>query len=221
MIQGFQRESRGVRFATRRPSTSEKWRAASYMLRGEVAFLLLTCVCIALHPGFVLKRDEGGLSNYGVHIKTAIPYTLSLALLVVYNLRAASLDADDDQRSRRLRFLLRSYCSVLLLVLFSTYGYSLNSLLKNVHFAIGTLLVVVVTAGSLWLYRLWPPSPFVRICLLVQLTGDALNLFTAFGGLHVLFAAEMLSNIGFAAILIRSGRRIALEGEHTSPSTAT
>jgi hypothetical protein len=36
---------------------------------------------------------------------------------------------------------------------------------------------------------------------------------TAFGGLHVLFAAEMLSNVGFASILIRSGRRIALEGD--------
>src|SRR5271170_2555696 len=131
MIQGFQRDSRGVRFATRRPSASEKWRAVSYMVRGEVAFLVLTGVCIALHPGFVLKRDEGGLSNYGVHIKTAIPYTLSLALLVVYNLRAASLDTDDDQRSRRLRFLLRGYGSVLVAVLLSTYVYSLNGVLKN------------------------------------------------------------------------------------------
>jgi hypothetical protein len=44
-------------------------------------------------------------------------------------------------------------------------------------------------------------------------------MLTAFGGLHVLFVAEMLSNVGFAAILIRSGRRIALES--ASPSTAT
>jgi hypothetical protein len=190
------------------------------MVRGEVAFLVLTCICVALHPGFVLKRDEGGLSNYGVHIKTAIPYTLSLVLLVAYNLRAASLDTGGDQRSRRLRFLLRSYCSVLVLVLLSTYVYSLNSVLKNIHFAIGTLLVIVVASGSLWLYRLWPPSPFVRVCLFVQLTGDVLNLVTAFGQLHVLFAAEMLSNIGFAAILIRSGRRIALEDERASPQPA-
>jgi hypothetical protein len=183
------------------------------MVRAEGAFLFFTVVCVALHPGFVLKGNEGGLSDYGVHLKTAIPYTLSLVLLVALNLRAASQESDGDQRTRRLRFLIRSYCGVLVLVLFSTYGYTLNGTLKNVHFALGTLLIIVVTAGSLWLYRSWPPSPFVRMCLFVQLTGDVLNLLTAFGGLHVLFVAEMLSNIGFASILIRSGRKIALEGD--------
>ena len=219
MIQGFQRDSRVTKFATRRRSTSEKWRAVSNMVRGEVAFLVFTGVCVALHPGFVLKRNEGGLSDFGLHVKTAIPYTLSLALLIVYNLRATSLASDDDKRSRRLRFLIRSYCGVLVFILLSTYVYTLNGVLKNFHYALGTLLVVVVTAGSLWLYRLWPPSPLVRIFLFVQLTGDILNMLTAFGGLHVLFVAEMLSNVGFAAILIRSGRRIALES--ASPSTAT
>jgi hypothetical protein len=191
------------------------------MVRGEVAFLLFTAVCVALHPGFVLKGNEGGLSDYGVHLKTALPYTLSLALLIAFNLRAASLDAGDDQRSRRLRLLIRIYCGVLVFVLLSTYVYTLNGTLKNIHYALGTLLVLVVTAGSLWLYRLWPASPFIRFCLFVQLAGDVLNIGTAFGGLHVLFAAELLSNIGFAAILIRSGRRIAMEDEQAGPSLAS
>src|ERR1700691_2171444 len=128
MIQGFQRDSRGLRFATRRESTSEKWRAVSNMVRGEVAFLIFTGVCIALHPGFVMNRNEGGLSDYGVHIKTVVPYTLSLLLLIAYNLRAASQDSDGDPRSRRLRFLIRSYCGVLAFVLLSTYVYTLNGL---------------------------------------------------------------------------------------------
>ena len=29
------------------------------------------------------------MSNYGLHIKTAVPYTLALALLAIYSLRAA------------------------------------------------------------------------------------------------------------------------------------
>ena len=80
MIQGFQRESRGTTFARRR-STSDQWHAYRLMVTGEVAFVLFTGVCVALHPGFVLKRNEGGLSDYGVHIKTTVPYTLSLVLL--------------------------------------------------------------------------------------------------------------------------------------------
>jgi len=191
-----------------------KWRVVSNMVRGEVAFLFFTGVCIALHPGFVLKANEGGLSDYGVHLKTVIPYTLSLALLVGFNLRAASLVSDGDQRSRRLRLLLLTYCSVLTLVMLSTYVYTLNGVLRDLHFGVGVVLVVVVTAGSLWLYRLWPPSLIASLFLIVQITGAVLNLVTTLGALHVLFAAEMLSNIGFALILIRSGRRIALESDN-------
>jgi hypothetical protein len=213
MIQGFQRESRAVKFANGRRSTV-KWRVVSNLVRGEVAFLVFTGVCIAIHPGFVLKANEGGLSDYGVHVKTVVPYTLSLALLVAFSLRAAYLVPDGDRRSRRLRLLLLTYCSVLTLIMLSTYVYTLDGVLKDVHYGLGAVLVVVVTTGSLWLYRLWPPTPIVSLFLVVQLAGDVLNLLTTFGGLHVLFAAEILSNIGFALILIRSGRRIALEGDN-------
>ena len=211
MIQSFQRESRGLTFAARRRTTSKQWRALAFITRGEIAFLVFTAVCVALHPGFVLKRDEGGMSNYGVHIKTALPYTLAVALLAIYNLRAASIYSDDDRRSRRMRFMLVSYSVVLGLVLLSTYGYTRNATLKDIHFALGTLLIVVVCAGSLWMYRSWPQSAAMRVCLIFQLTGDVLNLVTVVGALHVLFLAEMMSNIGFALILIRSARRVAVE----------
>ena len=72
-------------------------------MRGEVLFLFFTAVSVALHPGFVLQRDEGGMSNYGLHVKTAVPYTLALALLVLYSARAASLYGGGDGRLRRLR----------------------------------------------------------------------------------------------------------------------
>jgi hypothetical protein len=218
MIQGFQQESHGVRFATRRRTTSEMGRAATNLVWGESSFLAFTVVCIALHPGFVMKANEGGLSDYGVHLKTVVPYTLSLALLAVFNLRAAAVYANGDQRRRRLRRLLLTYSSVVLVVMFSTYVYSLNSELKNLHYALGTVLIIVVTVGSLWLFRLTPPSNLVRMFLVVQLTGDVLNVLTAFGKIHLLCAAEVLSNIGFAAILIRTGRKLAIEVESSSLS---
>jgi uncharacterized membrane protein len=185
------------------------------MVAGEVAFLVFTGVCVALHPGFVLKRNEGGMSDYGVHLKTAIPYTFSLAILVLCNLRAAFLYSGSDRQSRQLRFLLLSYCSVVGLILLSTYVYTLNVGLKDLHYGLGSLLMVVVAVGSIWMYRLRTPSASVRMFLVIQIAGDVLNLATAVGALHVLFLAEILSNIGFALILIRTGRRIALEEEGT------
>jgi hypothetical protein len=190
---------------------SDKRRAVTYVARGEIAFLLLIAICVALHPGFVLKRNEGGMSNYGLHIKTAVPYTLALLALTVSSRRAARLYTDHDKRSRRLRSLLFTYSAVVFSVLLSTYFYSQNIELKDLHFALGTALIVLVGVGSIWLYRQFRPSIGVRLLLIVQLIGDLLTLLSATGTLRALFVAEMLSNIGFAVLLIRTGWRVAVE----------
>jgi len=187
-------------------------RVAAYVIRGEAAFLLFTCVCVALHPGFVLKWREGGLSNYGLHIKTAVPYTLALALLSLYSQRAAAHCASGDSRSRQLRWLLAAFSLVLLLVLLSSYVYSLNPTLKVVHFALGGVLVVLVGAASVWMFVHWSPSTWDWLFLAVQLVGDAVALLTGLGDAHLLFLSEMLTNIGFVGLLVRSSRRVAVHG---------
>ncbi len=209
-MQGFLKSSRRTISAPRR-ATHPASRAYTYVLRGEIAFLVFTAVSIAIHPSFVLKGNEGGLSDYGVHAKTVIPYTLALALLALYNRRAAALLSVDDRRSRGVRVVLLSYCTIVSLVLLSTYAYTINDVLKDLHFGLGTVLIVVVCAGSIWMYGLERPTALVSLFLAVQLTGDALSLATVFGVLHVLFLSEMLSNIGFAALLVRTVRRVAME----------
>lgn len=213
MIQGLRRTSRGAASPPLFAAPHGRWRPVVCVVQGEVAFLFFTAVSVALHPGFVLKRDEGGMSDYGLHLKTAVTYTLALGLLALYSRRAALFYTSSDVRSRRLRLLLQSYSAVVTAVLLSTYFYSLNLGLKDLHFAFGTALIVVVGVGSLWMYGLWPPSPGVRLLLFVQLFGDALALLTSLGALHVLFAAEIVSNIGFVCLLVRTTRRIAVEGE--------
>ncbi len=182
----------------------------NYVVRGELGFLFFTAVSVALHPGFVLKRNEGGMSNYGLHLKTALFYTLALGLLSLYSRRAALLYPKGERRTKRLRSLLLTYSAVVFFVLLSTYFYTLTVPLKDLHFALGTALIVVVGFGSLWMYRQWPPSTGATVLLLVQLAGDVLSLLTVIGALHVLFVAEMLSNIGFACLLVRTCRRLAL-----------
>ena len=200
---------------------SDRARAASYVVRGEISFLFFTAVSVALHPGFVLKRNEGGMSDYGSHIKTAVPYTLALLCLALYSHRAALLYHGDDKRSKGLRTLLLSYSAVVFSVLLSTYFYSLNAYLKDLHFALGTALIVVVGVGSLWMYRQWPASTGVGLLLFVQLVADVLSLLTVVGMLHVLFLSEILANVGFAAILIRSCRRVARDDHSPALRDAT
>lgn len=211
-MQGIRRGSRGITPGAQPQMKSEQLRAVTFIVLGELAFLVFIGVSVALHPGFVLKWNEGGMSNYGLHIKTAVPYTLALALLALYSRRAALLCARGDERSRRLRFVLKSYSSILLLVLLSSYIYSLDIVLKDVHFALGTALVVLVGSASLWMFQVWSPSTWVWLFLFVQLSGDVLALLTALGVLHFLFLSEMLVNVSFASLLVRTSRRVAGEG---------
>lgn len=212
MIQGSRRRSKDVASAERGRMGSDSRRAVSYIVRGELSFLFFTAVCVALHPGFVLKWNEGGMSNYGLHLKTAIPYTLALALLALFSGGASRLYARGDNETRRLSLLLRLYSTTVLLVLLSSYFYSLNVALKDVHYVASTALLVLVGLASLWIYRQWPRTNWGRLLLLVQLAGDVLALLTIGGKLHFLFAAEILSNVGFAGLLIRTGRRAATDG---------
>ena len=62
-------------------------------------------VGVALHPGFVLARREGGISEYGVHVKTAVLYTLAWVVLAVGNMRAARACAGRGVRSEKVRKL--------------------------------------------------------------------------------------------------------------------
>ncbi len=209
MLQANRRVSRGS--GSNGPPNSARWRAVSDVVRGEVLFLFFIAVCVAIHPGYVLKRNEGGMSNYGLHIETGIPYTIALVALALYSRRAARSYRDGDRRSQRLRQILLAYCVIVLAVLLSTYFYSMNLALRDVHFALGTALIVLVGFASLWMYRQWAPSRGVTALLLVQLVGDVLALGTVVGALHVLFLSEIVSNLGFASLLLRSCRRVAIE----------
>src|SRR5271170_1946006 len=210
MLQANRRASRGGATLKGRVR-SDRARATAYVVRGELTFLFFTAVSVALHPGFVLKRNEGGMSDYGSHIKTAVPYTLALLCLAIYSHRAALLYRGDDERTKGLRTLLRAYSAVVFSALVSTYFYSLNSVLKDLHFAFGTALIVVVGVGSLWMCRQWPPSTGVGVLLFIHLVADVLSLLTVVGMLHDLFRSEILANVAFAAILVRSCRRSARE----------
>jgi hypothetical protein len=181
-------------------------RGATLVVCGQVSFLLFIALCVTLHPGFVLKRDEGGMSNYGVHALTALPYTLALLSLTWSSWWAAAQFRQDDPSARRLRHVLNFYGSIIFVILLSTYVYTRNQALRDVHFSLGTVLIVFEIVSSLWMFGLFRRFVWDGIFLLVQLAGSALCLATIDGELHLLFLAEMVTAVGFAGLVIHTSR---------------
>src|SRR5580698_9811085 len=123
---------------------------------------------VALHPGYVLARYEGGISEYGVHVKTAVFYTLAWAVLAGGNMRAARVCGGGGVCSEKVRRLLLLYSAIAFLVLVSTYFYSLDAVLKYIHYGFGAVLVVFMSAATYWLWRQLADVSWARAVLWVQ-----------------------------------------------------
>ena len=187
-------------------------RLLRWVVFGEVAFLFFMGAGVALHPGYVLARHEGGISEYGVHVKTAVLYTLAWAVLAGGNMRAARACGGHGVRSEKVRKLLLFYSAASFLVLISTYFYSLDAVLKYIHYGFGAILVVFMSTAAYWLCRQLTDVPWARATLWVQVLGSIAALLSIVGALHVLFCAETISNVGCAILLAKTCSR-ALDGD--------
>jgi Na+-transporting NADH:ubiquinone oxidoreductase subunit NqrD len=183
--------------------------SARLVERGQICFGLFIAICVALHPGFVLKWNEGGMSDYGSHIETALPYTLALLGLAEFSRRAASLYRQSDRTTRRLRRVLYFYSAIVLVMLVSTYVYTLNFTLRDFHFGFGTILILFEVSSSVWMFLLFRRLVWDGIFLIMQIVGSVLCLITIVGVLHVLFFAEMLTGAGFAGLIIHTSRCVS------------
>jgi hypothetical protein len=179
-------------------------RPAPLVLAGQVAFVGFLAVSVALHPGFVLKGDEGGISNYGVHLVTVLPYTLAFGTCAGCSLAAAGRYPSADGAVRWFRSLLVVYSGLLLLTLVSTYVYTLDTGLKDAHVAIGAVTVLFQTGASvamcLHLRGRWD-----WWLLALQVAGTAVAGITLVGLAHLLFVGQAVAAVAFGVLLIRTG----------------
>jgi hypothetical protein len=184
-------------------------RGVAYIACGQIGFAIFLVVCVALHPGFVFKADEGGLSNYGIHIKTAFAYTLALGLPGLLTYRAVPFFNRSVPVARRFQQFLRAYSVLILLTLLSTYVYSLDVVLRDLHIVIGSALIVLDTLGGVWLYRLRRNVRFDDKLVTALLLGFVLAALTITGLLHILFVSQVVTSGAFAILFVRGAKVVA------------
>jgi hypothetical protein len=170
---------------------------------GQIAFAALIALCVTLHPGLVLKVNEGGMSNYGVHAKTAAPYCVALLVPVVLCADVSRRAVATSVPSRRFIAMLRTYSGLLFLVLITTFPYTLNTGLKDLHVGAGILITLFESATSIWMYR---AIHTLRTALVLQFFGLGLAILTFVGALHVLFVSQLVTGVPFAILLVRTTR---------------
>lgn len=183
-----------------------KTRVVRDVTSGQVISISFIALCVALHPGFVLKANEGGMSDYGVHLKTVLPYTIALFSAAALSFRAGQFLFVRTSAARRFKQLLRLYSALTMLTLLSTYPYTLNETFKVIHVGVGVAIVLFETVASCWMYAVLRRYPLV---LIIELVGFVLAGLTFLGVLHVLFLTEALICVGFAWLVIATAVALA------------
>jgi hypothetical protein len=182
-------------------------KAVHYVLCGQLSLFVFWGVCLLLMPHFLLERDEGGMSNYGVYLKTVVPYSLALGLCGLCILRAASLIRSNTHTQKILRRYLYLIGIGLLLVLVSTYLYKRNTLLADVHIGIAIVLLLIELVAGWWFAWVLAKNSGNAFLFILQFAGSLLILSSAVGPVHMLLAAQLGTNLAFGILMFRAMTR--------------
>jgi hypothetical protein len=194
-------------------------RASRYATLSQISLAAFSALCVAMHPGLVLKWNEGGFSNYGIHIKTVIPYSLAFGLCAFFAFRAASSLSKEDPSVRALRHLLGAYGVLMLFTLASTYPYKLNTPLKDIHTAVGIVTLLFEPISSAWMYASRRGLKWDGFLLATALVGLILAVVDLAGILHVLFLAQVFTGVGFGFLLVRTVSGVSTSKASKAKST--
>jgi hypothetical protein len=178
-----------------------------YLLISQLCLLVDLAICLILIPHFLFARNEGGMSNYGIHLKTVLPYSFGFLLAAFFVIKAALTIKAKSNRLHFMRRLLISYSILLLLILISTYGYKTNVYLKNTHIVITIATFWFELLSSAWLSRVFLWDKINIGFLVCQFIGLIIGSLTFFGSLHLLFTSQLITIISFGVILVRSSPR--------------
>jgi hypothetical protein len=170
----------------------------------QAAFFGSLFVCIGLHPGYLFSRNEGGLSNFGVHATTVVPFTVAFAGSAWLLAAASRQIPRSTPVARRLAGVLTAVAVVLGCVLVTTYPYQHGVVLRDLHFATGAVAVCVEAVASAWFVAAVSRGPIDVALLCLEAVGVALSVVTVLGVVHALFVSQLVVAGAFGALSVRA-----------------
>lgn len=179
-------------------------RSAKLLLSGQVMLFAAIFVCTALMPRFFFSADQGGMSNYGLHGRTIVPFLIGFGGCALLTCAAAAVLPRSTAHYRAVAVSLWLIGCFGLLLAVTTFTYKLSPLLNTLHIRGAQILAAVEGIVGSW-YALWLVRDRINyVGYAILLAGLVLGVLTVFGILHVLFTAEFLASLGFGIIAVHT-----------------
>jgi hypothetical protein len=153
-------------------------------------------------PGFLFERNEGGVSNYGIHRVTIVPYTLAFLLCGIFILQAVRFIPRTPRSYILLRYALCALACLLLIGLTTTYTYKINTSFKNLHVVSVILIFCFEMAMAIWISLVLDRNWANILLLAIQALGFTIALLTYIGTMHLLFVSQIITSLAFGVLLV-------------------
>lgn len=157
-------------------------KSAQYLLTGLIAFFSLLAVCIIIRPAGLVVNS--GISYYGNHAQTLVPFVLAFLINSYLLWQAASAIGDNNKIDKYLKIVLKVVAISMIGILLTPYNVLNMVGLNLVHRTIGTAMfsvqmimaVAIVISGyrdkvNIFLLMAATLSGYAAIVYLLQPTG--------------------------------------------------
>jgi hypothetical protein len=171
---------------------------SKYLFLSQVSLMGLLIVCCLLLPSVVI--DNGGVSNFGNHIRTVVFYILSFSLCTLFLGLAARVQAQLSGQRNGTTYLLLFLALLELLVLLSTFPRHISYTYSDIHDYIGIVLFGYELVISIWLTLKHISRQ--KIALIgAEVSGSLVALLSIVKVIHFLFVGQLVGGVAFGILL--------------------
>jgi hypothetical protein len=174
-------------------------RLERYLLLSQLSLIGLLFVCCVLLPSVVI--DNGGVSNFGNHRLTVVPYSLSFGLSIAFLGCAAWRLSTLPHRPWSHSGLLLGLGLLESAVLLSTFPRHIAWTYSVIHDDLGIALFTYEFCWSVWLVA-HRYSPLAALMLGVEAVGSLIALVSILKLVHLLFIGQGVATGGFSILLV-------------------
>jgi hypothetical protein len=172
--------------------------AVSYLLLAQLSFFL--CLAIAVFMTTAGFTRNHGLSFYGEHWSTAVPYGSGFILCDYFLILAANALPKDVRECRRLSLLLNLLAVSMLIVLLTPD--TVNSFFNWSHSIASSILFLYELSFSTWLAVRCFGNAFVWLLIFLLLTAGVLALLSDFHVVLYLSEGILIFQLVFSVLLV-------------------
>lgn len=182
---------------------------AALVATGQACFLTMMASCLAIEPSEIaLKR---GLSFYGTHLSTVVPYSLGFALCVGLTAAGIRRLSPVDASATRLRVGLAALSGMMALIPLTPY--SIDLVFDYLHIGITSIVFTSGLALGAWLALRVLRTRLAQSALAAQLAAGLFALTAQLGWQDYMIPSQLGFQIALAVLvvlgIVRSAKRRA------------